>query len=184
MKQKVLISGFGGQGIMMIGNIFAQAAFESGLETTVMPTYGVEQRGGTANTTVTISDFPIGSPTAPHPDVLVAMNQASIDRFGPAIRTNGQMIVNKSQMERPFSRNDITVIGVDADAIAQEIGSMKTANVVILGTLVGCLNGLLPYETAENVMIKKLSKKPEFAEMNKRAFRRGFEVGSAFLKRS
>ena len=112
------------------------------------------------------------------------MNQASIDRFGPAIRTNGQMIVNKSQMERPFSRNDITVIGEDADAIAQEIGSMKTANVVILGTLVGCLNGLLPYETAENVMIKKLSKKPEFAEMNKRAFRRGFEVGSAFLKRS
>ena len=181
MKQKVLISGFGGQGIMMIGNIFAQAAFESGLETTVMPTYGVEQRGGTANTTVTISDMPIGSPTAPHPDILVAMNQASIDRFGSAIRPGGRMIINKNQMERPLTRDDITVIEVDADSVAQEIGSMKTSNVVILGAVLGCLGELIPYDVAMAAMTKKLSKKPEFAELNRAAFQRGFEIGSSMM---
>lgn len=182
MKQKILVSGFGGQGVMMIGNILAEAAFESGLLVTVMPTYGAEQRGGTANTTVIISDTPIGSPAAPHPDLLIAMNQVSVMKFGPNIISGGRLLTNKGQVEKLPDRNDITCMEIDAEAIALEAGAVKTANVAILGAVVGSMNGVIPFEIAESVMIKKLAKKPEFAEMNKKAFQHGYDVGAGFAK--
>lgn len=178
MRKKILISGFGGQGVMMIGNILAQAAFESGLETTVMPTYGVEQRGGTANTTITIADYPIGSPTAPHPDILIAMNQASIDRFGAAVKPSGTVIINESQEERRFEREDVTVIRVDADIIAEDLGSLKSANVVVLGAVFGHLKEYIPFDIAEGAMNAKLGKKVQFAQINREAFKKGYDIGA------
>lgn len=182
MRQKILISGFGGQGVMMIGNILAEAAFESGLIVTVMPTYGAEQRGGTANTTVIISDMPIGSPAAPYPDLLIAMNQVSVVKFGPNIISGGCLLTNKGQVEKLPDRSDITCMEVDAEAIALEVGAAKTSNVVILGAAIGSMNGVIPFGIAEAVMMKKLARKPEFAEMNRRAFKRGYDIGAGFVK--
>ncbi len=128
------MAGFGGQGIMLIGNLFAYAAMEEGRQVTYMPTYGVEMRGGTANCTVVVSDTIIGSPIIGHPMSAIVMNRPSLTRFGPTVVEGGLVVINSSLIpDTVEDRPDLRQIRVPANEIAQRLGNDKMANMVILG---------------------------------------------------
>ncbi len=134
MYSDVIMAGFGGQGIMLIGDILAYAAMMEGKRVTYMPTYGVEMRGGTANCTVMISDEEIGSPTTGHPHAAIVMNGPSLDKFQPRVREGGFLLVNTSLIEADkVARDDIDVLLLPTNEVAVELGNAKMANMVALG---------------------------------------------------
>jgi 2-oxoglutarate ferredoxin oxidoreductase subunit gamma len=135
--QDVIIAGFGGQGVLLIGNLLAYAAMNRGLQVTYMPVYGVEMRGGTANCTVVISDEEIGSPIIFHPRSLIAMNQPSLDKFQPRVRDDGVQIVNGSIVPaESLETSRLHSYLVPVNDLADELGNMKMANMVALGAWV------------------------------------------------
>jgi len=139
------MAGFGGQGIMLIGNLFAYAAMEEGRQVTYMPTYGVEMRGGTANCTVVISDTVIGSPIIGHPMSAIVMNRPSLTRFGPTVKEGGLVLINESLIPDSLeSRPDLRQVRVPANDIAQKLGSDKMANMVMLGAFLELIGIVRP----------------------------------------
>jgi 2-oxoglutarate ferredoxin oxidoreductase subunit gamma len=136
--KRIFIAGFGGQGILLIGQMLASAAMLEGREVSWMPAYGPEMRGGTANCTVVISDKPIASPIVTAVDVLLAMNGSSLDKFSELVVPGGTIIVNSGIISKKVERTDVHAIYVDCNFIAREIlGNEKVANVVMLGALIG-----------------------------------------------
>ncbi len=134
MYSDVIMAGFGGQGIMLIGDILAYAAMREGKRVTYMPTYGVEMRGGTANCTVMISDEEIGSPMTGHPHAAIVMNGPSLEKFQPRVRPDGFLLVNTSLIdEKMVNRTDIDTLLLPTNDIALELGNGKMANMVALG---------------------------------------------------
>ncbi|MDD5326210.1 MAG: 2-oxoacid:acceptor oxidoreductase family protein [Phycisphaerae bacterium] len=132
--EELIIAGFGGQGIILAGRLLAQTAMNAGKEVTFMPSYGAEVRGGTANSMIVISDEPIASPLVSRPDSLIAMNKASLNKFAPCIKTGGLLIMNSSLIDsKPNVDQSIDILAVPADDIAVELGSQKSANMVVLG---------------------------------------------------
>jgi len=129
------ISGFGGQGVLLAGTILARAGMIENRQVSWMPSYGPEMRGGTAHCNVTLSDNEIGSPLVDEPTVLIAMNGPSMERFAPGVAPGGTVIYNSSMIESPPERDDIVAIPVPANKIAEELGSPKVANMVVLGAL-------------------------------------------------
>ena len=177
MINRIIVSGFGGQGVILIGKILGVCGYEQGFFSTVLPTYGVEQRGGTANTTVVLSDAKIASPVADNPDVLIALNQPSVDKYLPTVKKGGCIIANTSQVNtESIDRDDICILQVAADDLAQEIGLAKVANILMLSAYAG-YSGIITYETLEKVVLSNLAKKPEFIPLNKEALKRGYELG-------
>jgi 2-oxoglutarate ferredoxin oxidoreductase subunit gamma len=133
MQEQFVFSGFGGQGVMFVGQLLAYAAMDNGFEVTWIPSYGPEMRGGTAHCTVVISDRPIGSPLIQRPKVAVAFNNPSFDKY---VSVAGELFAyNSSMVDRTCERRDIAVLPVPATDLADEIGSMKLANMVMLGAL-------------------------------------------------
>ena len=133
----VIIAGFGGQGIMMIGNLLANAAMKEGYHVTYLPVYGVEMRGGTANCTVVISSHQIGSPVVGRPHASIVMNLPSLMKYEPLVLPKGLLIINSSLIEsREASRKDIEILPVPVNEIAIENGNPKLANMVALGAFV------------------------------------------------
>ncbi len=129
-----IMAGFGGQGIMLIGNLFAYAAMNEGKNVTYMPTYGVEMRGGTANCTVVISDGVIGSPIVGFPMTAVVMNRPSLTRYGTTVKEGGLLVINSSLIPETLEdRPDLRQIRVPANDIAGKHGNDKIANMVIFG---------------------------------------------------
>lgn len=137
MKEEVLIAGFGGQGILLMGQLLAEAAMQEELYATWFPSYGPEMRGGTANCTVVFSSEEIGSPIAAQYSVVIAMNQPSLERFAPRVRSGGVLLVNASMVPVPYEREGITVLYIPAAEIAHDLGQPKVGNVVMLGSLLG-----------------------------------------------
>lgn len=135
MQNETIIAGFGGQGVLFTGKVMAYAAMEKGLDVTWFPSYGPEMRGGTANCTVVISDEEIGSPQVKQPRAAIVMNQPSLDKYEDLVKPGGYLAVNTSLMNRPVKRDDITVIEIPASEIAEELGNIRYANIVILGAL-------------------------------------------------
>lgn len=181
MLTSLLVSGFGGQGVMMIGKLIGECAFEQGLSVTFLPSYGPEQRGGTANCTVIQSDEAIGSPVSEELDVMCAMNQPSLVKFIDHIRPGGVLMSNKSLVDIScVERKDIKIIEVDADNLAYEIGSKKIANVIIFAAYM-TLAKTMPIEEAKKIAMAKLSKKQEFIAMNSAAFDKGVEIANSAL---
>ena len=177
MINRIIVSGFGGQGVILIGQILGYCGYEQGIFSTVLPTYGVEQRGGTANTTVVLSDARIASPVADNPHVVIALNQPSVDKYLPTIKEGGCIIVNTSQASlESIDREDISIVPVAADDLAAEIGSAKVANILMLSAYAG-YTGIISYEILEKVVLSKLAKKAEFIPLNKEALKRGYELG-------
>lgn len=132
---EILIAGFGGQGVMFLGTVLAQAAVREDREVTWLPSYGPEMRGGTAHCTVVISDDPIASPVVAEPSVLVALNRPSLDMFGPAVRPGGLILWDRTVAGDGPGRRDVEAVGVPATAVAHELGSTRAANIVLLGAL-------------------------------------------------
>ncbi|HEU24312.1 2-oxoacid:acceptor oxidoreductase family protein [Athalassotoga sp.] len=133
MIKSIVIAGFGGQGVMLMGKIIAEAAMFDGLNVTWLPSYGPEMRGGTANCTVIIGDEPIGSPVVDSPDVVIAMNIPSMMKFEEILKKDGTILLNSSVIDRAPSRKDIKIYKIDANKIADMIGNAKVLNMVTLG---------------------------------------------------
>lgn len=137
MTHEMILAGFGGQGVMLMGQMLAYAGMIEGKHVSWLPSYGPEMRGGTANCTVVVSDQPVGSPLITRPGIVVAMNLPSLDKFEGSIKPGGLLIYNSSLIKRQPKRDDITVLPVSANEIANELGSDRIANMVVLGALLG-----------------------------------------------
>lgn len=145
MQSSIIISGFGGQGTLFAGQVLAYAAMDKGLEVTWIPSYGPEMRGGTANCTVIVSDQEIGSPMVGHPDAVIAMNLPSVDKYLDLVKPGGYLFVNTSMVNKDVTRDDIHVVELPANDVAEKLGDKKLSNMVMLGSLLGNLD-LLPIE--------------------------------------
>jgi len=156
--EEVIIAGFGGQGIILAGKLLAQTAMLSGMETTYMPSYGAEMRGGTANSMIVVADSPIASPLVTEPTSLIVMNKASAGKFSARVKPGGLIIFNSSLIDELGQINrSVDTFAVPADDIAVELGNLKIANMVMLGAYLAKRNLLtvdqaaaaLPYILAE-----------------------------------
>jgi 2-oxoglutarate ferredoxin oxidoreductase subunit gamma len=180
-ETRIIIAGFGGQGIVLIGNVIARAAVIENKNVVGMVSYGAEMRGGTANATVVISDDEIFNPFVSCPDMAIILNQPSLDRFEPRVEKNGLVLLNTSMIKRDPERTDLNCIKVDATQIAHEVGNLRVANIVSVGAFVEHTN-LLSMDSIEQA-IKDLfsSKNPKLVEINLKALHTGAERSSRLL---
>ncbi len=173
MQQEVIIAGFGGQGVLFAGQLLAYAGMDEGKEVTWIPSYGPEMRGGTANCTVVISDEEIGSPFVKNPAAVIAMNLPSLDKYEHLVREGGTLVVNLSIVDRQVTRDDIQVVNIPANEIAEAIGSKRAVNMVMIGALLGNMD-LLSLEALEAALEEHLPERHQkFLDANKEALRRG-----------
>lgn len=175
MLLKTIFAGFGGQGVLSMGLNLAQAAMLDGKKVTYLPAYGAEVRGGTANCTVAISDEDIASPIASSPDFVVVMNQPSLVRFQNQIESGGIMFLNSSLIEMEVSRGDIDVVSVAANDIAEEMGSPRSANMIMLGAFTKKSN-LVSMDSIINGLKTALKNKQKLVAINKKALTIGYEL--------
>ncbi|MDA8335146.1 MAG: 2-oxoacid:acceptor oxidoreductase family protein [Peptococcaceae bacterium] len=175
MEYRVLIAGFGGQGVLSTGELLAVAAMMEDKHVSWMPAYGPEMRGGAANCGVVIADTEIASPVVSEPGALLAMNGPSLDRFGPLVETGGLLIVNSSLTDPP-PPNGVTVVGVPAQSLALELGKVQVAANIMLGVLVG-YTGMVDLEAVEAALEKVFYKQKKLLPLNQSALRLGFETG-------
>lgn len=180
MLTEILISGFGGQGVLFSGKLLAYAALSEGKELSWLPSYGPEMRGGTANCSVCLSNEPIGSPLVTQPDILIAMNEPSVKKFESSVKPGGIMFLDSSLTERKPSRNDIVCFEVPASEIARNNSLTGMSNIVLLGkVLKECHErltgiGISAVETALNKIIPP--KRKAMAEKNLYALRLGYQL--------
>ena len=177
----LLAAGFGGQGVMVLGQLVAYTGIEEGRHVTWIPSYGPEMRGGTANCGVVLSEEEIGSPVVDSADVLVIMNQPSLSKFLDRVKKGGILIYNSDLVEYDNSRPDVSAIGVPASSTALELGSDKIANIILLGAIVEA-SGIVDNDVCIETIKEKLGKKkPKFLPMNLEAFERGKEIARTAL---
>ncbi|MEZ3590330.1 MAG: 2-oxoacid:acceptor oxidoreductase family protein [Muribaculaceae bacterium] len=176
MKEEIIVAGFGGQGVLSMGKILAYAALMDGLEVTWMPSYGPEQRGGTANVTVILSDEPISSPVLDTYDTAVILNQQSLDRFESKVKPGGVLIYDSYGIHKPPTRTDITIHRVDAMEATFDMSSSKTYNMVVLGALLR-VKPVIPVEAVSAALRKTLPERHHhLIPMNEEAVKRGMTL--------
>jgi len=173
MQEKIKIAGFGGQGVVLAANVLAQAAVFEGKNVAAMVSYGVEMRGGTANSTLIISDEEIASPVIDTPNSVIILNQPSLDKFEDKVERNGWLILNESLVKRDVKRKDVRVVKIKATDAANELGNMKVANLVLLGAFIKKTK-IVDLDTAIKILPKAFPKhKENLVEINKKALLRG-----------
>ena len=165
MENKIIMAGFGGQGVLSIGKFLAYAGMEENLEVTWMPSYGPEMRGGTANCSVVMSDRPVGSPVIATADCLIV------------VKKDGVVLVNSSLIEDKIERTDVKVYYIPANELAHKAGSDRSANVTMFGAYVAATKAIAK-ESALKVINKQFGKKPAVLESALKAFEAGFEAAS------
>ena len=171
-RERAIFSGFGGQGLMFIGKLFAGMSLDKFEHVTFFPSYGAEVRGGTSNCQVILSSEEIASPIVEHADGLILMNQPSIDRFLPVLEKNGNAFINTSLTEVPKGEN---IRGIPATDVAHDIGNIRAANVVLFGAYLRC-NGIFSYEEAAAAVSRAGAAKGKESEaLNRKAFSRGWK---------
>jgi Pyruvate:ferredoxin oxidoreductase and related 2-oxoacid:ferredoxin oxidoreductases, gamma subunit len=172
---EIICSGFGGQGVLTAGLILIEAGVAAGQQVAWSPSYGSEMRGGTANCNVIISDSEIGSPYIKRPDILVAMNEPSVDRFDSLVRPGGLILVNSSIIpKRPYPAQ-VRVFAVPATDIANETANPKGVNLVVLGALMEA-SGLFPKELMGETITRYFGRKGYDSPKNAECYRRGGEA--------
>ncbi len=177
METNLCVAGFGGQGVMTLGKFLAEAACDDSTKNvTFFPSYGAEQRGGTANCYVVISDEEIGAPISTTMDDLIVMNEPSLDKFLPRLKKGGRLFVNSSIVKAEIKRDDITVVKAPVTDMALELGSSKVLNVLMLGVYVG-FTSVLDEKLVWNLVEHKLGKKVALLETNRSAFESGLKLG-------
>lgn len=177
MTTEMICAGFGGQGVLTIGKFIAQSGMKEGKNVSWLPSYGPEMRGGTANVSAVVSDEPIASPIVSYPDILVALNQPSLDKFGPSVRKGGVVIINTNTCPHGCKRDDVQIVAAPMSDISLEIGSIRVMNMLAIGLVIG-KTGLIKYETMEADLTSFLkAKDPDLLEKNLAAIKRGMEIG-------
>ena len=178
MQSEVQFAGFGGQGIMLMGQIMAQAAMDQGYEVVWIPSYGPEMRGGTAYCTVVISDRPIGSPIIRNPKHLVAMNRPSLEKFAPMVQSGGTIFINSSIISIDAGRDDVDVIKVPIIEIAKELGNVKIANIVALAAFVS-RSQVVDFELLRKSVKDKFASREKLIPLNMKALEEGKKAAMA-----
>jgi 2-oxoglutarate ferredoxin oxidoreductase subunit gamma len=175
MLIKIIFAGFGGQGVLSMGLNLAQAAMLDGKHVTYLPAYGAEVRGGTANCTVSISDEEIASPVASSPAFVVAMNQPSMVRFQNKIQSGGIFFINSTVVSEPITRGDIEIVNVPANAVAEKMGNIKSANIVMLGAFIKKTNLVTQKSLIEGLNVA-LKGNQKLITINKDALNAGYAL--------
>lgn len=176
MTNRSVIAGFGGQGVMMTGKLLCYASLDHGKHALFLPSYGTEQRGGTANCTVILSDEEIGSPMTAHIDTLIAMNEPSLKKFQGMVKPGGTVYINSSLIKAEDVRGDVDCVAVPVDDMAHEMGSTKVANIIMLAAY-AARTGLFTKEEVTETVLHKLGSKQQFLELNRKAIEAGYEYG-------
>jgi len=180
MLENVIIAGAGGQGIMLLGKILAEAAMYGGREITWLPSYGPEVRGGAASCTVVIADKKIGSPFVDQADTLIIMNEPSLLKFQNRIKKGGVLFVNSSLVESEVQSKECRVLKFPFSQIAQKLGNIKVANVVALGSYAAETKIITPLHVVAAMERMAPQGQKDLVEINKAAFYQGMElVGNA-----
>ncbi len=181
MQKGVVIAGFGGQGVMLAGEVLAEAGKDEGKYVTFLPSYGPEQRGGTANCHVIVSDSEIASPVIDRPEAAIIFNLPSLDKYEPLMKEDGIVILNKTLIPREVKRDDIRVLQIDALDVAKQLGSEKVVNMILLGAYVE-VEKPVSIETLKEAVKKNLTgRKAELLEVNLKAIEEGSKVAKEFL---
>jgi 2-oxoglutarate ferredoxin oxidoreductase subunit gamma len=172
-EKSLIAAGFGGQGLMVLGQLVAYTGIEEGRYVSWIPSYGPEMRGGTANCCVIVSSEEIGAPVVSVADAIVVMNQPSFEKFKNDVKEGGLLLYNSDLVKAEGVRSDIKAIAVPANTIAMEAGSDKVANIVMLGALVAA-SGIVGDKTCVETLKEKLGKKkPEYLPMNLSTYEKG-----------
>ncbi len=175
MTTQILLSGFGGQGILFTGKFLAYKGLLADKNVSWLPSYGPEMRGGTASCSVIISDEEVGSPIISEPDVLIAMNLPSFEKFEPTVKAGGIVIADSSLIETKSTRTDIDVYYIPATALASDMGKQSLANMIILGKLLKVM-GDFNEDEIKTVLSKVIPpKKADMLEINMKAMQIGAE---------
>ena len=175
MMQEIIIAGFGGQGVMALGKILAEAALEEGKNVSWLPSYGPEMRGGTANCNVIISDEEIGAPIVTEANTAIIFNRPSLEKFESNILPGGILLVNSSLIKIKATRTDIKVFYVPATEIAAELGNIKVANMVLLGAFLS-LEDIIKKDTIIQTLTDIFTKERAYlVELNEKAINKGIE---------
>ncbi len=176
MTSEIIIAGFGGQGVVSSGIILAHAGMIEEKHVTFFPSYGAEMRGGTANCSVVVSSEPVASPIVANPDIVIAMNEPSLLRFEPTLKENGILLYNKTLIRSTPRRKDITVLPIEASAVAEELGQGRIANMVMLGAMAKKSN-LLAIATLKKAQRKRFTKaNDEQLKLNDSALEKGYNL--------
>lgn len=171
----ILIAGFGGQGVLFAGKCLAYKGLTEGKQVSWLPSYGPEMRGGTASCSVILSDTPVGSPIVSNPNVLVAMNLPSLNKYEPCAVAGGKIFVDSTLISRKVERTDVEAFYIPATKMAQDIGAPTLANMIIIGKLIK-ETGAVNFDDIE-VGLKKVipAKKADMLEINLKAIKAGFD---------
>lgn len=179
MQEQFVFSGFGGQGVMFVGQLLAYAGMDAGYEVTWIPSYGPEMRGGTAHCFVTISDKQIGSPLASNPRTALVFNNPSFEKYEKIVARNGLLVANTSLISQKTTRTDIDVLEVPATSIADELGSLRITNLVMLGALLA-KKPVLTLDQLKHAVDNHIPPhRRDMIEINYEALERGAAVASS-----
>ena len=172
---KIILAGFGGQGILFAGKVLAYSGLKAEREVSWLPSYGPEMRGGTANCHVVVSDAPVGSPIIPNPNILIAMNRPSLDKFEDLVDKDGYIVYDSSLIDREVERKDIKVFPIPATQMAMEAGLDSLANMVIVGKVLK-ETGIYTLEEITKGLEKSVPPtKATLLEKNMQAIKLGYE---------
>ena len=178
MDQQLIIAGFGGQGVLLIGQLLAYSGMLEGKEVSWMPAYGPEMRGGSANCSVVISDEPVGSPKVEDATAVIAMNRPAMEKFESSIVPGGILLMNSSLIDVEPKRTDVKVIKVPVNDIAAELGNGRVGNMVMLGAF-SAAAGMFSVDTLIEALRHKLGPaKEKLIPLNRKAI----EAGMACVK--
>jgi 2-oxoglutarate ferredoxin oxidoreductase subunit gamma len=173
MQTEIIISGFGGQGVLFAGQLLAYTALDHDLHVTWFPSYGPEMRGGTAHCTVIISEDEIGSPVVRNPKAALVMNIPSLERYEDLVAEGGVLVINASLVDREASREDIIAASIPANEIAEELGDKRLANLVMLGALLEHLPVLNLEQVADSLRRHIPDHRRNLLDANLEAMKRG-----------
>ena len=163
---------------MFAGQLLAYAGMAEGRHVTWIPSYGPEMRGGTANCTVIVSDDAIGAPLVAAPDIAIVLNLPSFEKYESLVKTGGLLVINTSIVTLDPTREDIEIIKLPANSIAEKYGTAKMLNVVVVGAMLA-RRPVLSLETVESTLIEQLSKKKaDLVDANLEALKHGYKAGS------
>jgi 2-oxoglutarate ferredoxin oxidoreductase subunit gamma len=173
MTYDIVLAGFGGQGILFLGKMIAMAGMLEGKQVSWIPSYGPEMRGGTANCSVVVSDRLIGTPMVTHPNVLVAMNRPSLEKFESKMQPKGFLLINRTLIEIPHTRQDIEALYLEITGLAGKIGNPRLANIVALGGLISRVPIVSKDSVIEALRLELSGKKAALLQLNLQALDAG-----------
>jgi Pyruvate/2-oxoacid:ferredoxin oxidoreductase gamma subunit len=170
----VRVAGFGGQGVLLLGEVLAEAGLDAGLEVSWLPSYGPEMRSGTSNCHVRLSNQAIDSPLVSAPGILVALNEPSLRKFDKSVRPGGWVIYNGDEFPADCVREDVRVLALPFTQVAHELGDARACNMVMLGALLEIAKGLP--QTSIDAALRRLIKSTKWLALDERALARGREL--------